>query len=825
MTTLLVQVRYGETVVAAHMCEQGVQFDIDEEKAARVAGFPLRCVYFEGDGVRLTRVKGGTAFVTPQRWLDITKEGLIPVYVDMCLDEGSGDHHHWLHEGESSCGTEEEQEEEDIPHVRFEDTAMQARFDFLTKRVYPATCLTQEDMKNFRRECKRSYCISVEGDLMFMGNMKRPQRMKKHECRAYTAQFSGMRKVIPTRAAMLAIVNEWHKHVHDGGQRVEEGLNALFFYHDIASVIKENRSSCARCSEFEKVPKTTQAIISSRKFEIVMIDIFFLPMPAGVDGDVCVLLMKDHFTKYHWAKSFKGKDMGPIAKYILEIFSDGEVPERIHCDNGSEFVNMCMKEVLRLLNIRSFSHGKPRHPQTQGLIERANRTVKQKIIKMCMDRGYTTAGQVFDWVTEILPAVIRAENDAPIHLYANMTAHIAFFGVPRFGGGIVRPDPLALARVHLKMHECQLARAYKRNQFPVFEDIQVGSIVNVLASKKDIKNGYAIANWSSRAIVHRVSALSADAFYVRWLSNGLHAKQTNAGRKVAAAPGTLSPAYLRGHLRLVAGEEPAVVYHTEYGGTALVTHTFADGTCNYVLLDGEWMGSEYSDDVATLSAMPSQTYASYALRGANAGDENEADDEKLAEEARAKRAAKRKRKAMEDIEEVPFDEEQVQDVKAWLDSDHPNKTSSIPRNVKKRGKKGRKTRRKAVETERRAKTKRRRQVRSRVDKEAAPRNKVKQAKRRRGSEAPVAEEQAADPSGVAEKTDEDGNDDECGYLTPGEIEQELQEQEVCKHTKRSILFNIFFMISKHTKSSILFNIFFMVRKHTKISILFNIFFM
>jgi hypothetical protein len=68
------------------------------------------------------------------------------------------------------------------------------------------------------------------------------------------------------------------------------------------------------------------------------------------------------------------------------------------------------------MNLQSYSHGKVRHPQTQGLIERANGTVKRKIVQKCQDAGYTQPGQQFDWVTRILPNIIREENDAPIKL-------------------------------------------------------------------------------------------------------------------------------------------------------------------------------------------------------------------------------------------------------------------------------------------------------------------------------------------------------------------------------------------------------------------------
>ena len=99
---------------------------------------------------------------------------------------------------------------------------------------------------------------------------------------------------------------------------------------------------------------------------------------------------------------------------MLETFLATQVPERFHCDNdnGKEFVNQCMDEAMRMLNART-SHGKPRvrHPQTQGLIERANGTLKTKILKKSIDGGYTTPGQVFDWAKYILKDMTDNEND------------------------------------------------------------------------------------------------------------------------------------------------------------------------------------------------------------------------------------------------------------------------------------------------------------------------------------------------------------------------------------------------------------------------------
>jgi hypothetical protein len=64
---------------------------------------------------------------------------------------------------------------------------------------------------------------------------------------------------------------------------------------------------------------------SPAEMQIVMIDLFKVPM-KGMKEELWVCVVKDHFTKFHWTKAFKGKDMGPIANFILEVFKETWYP-------------------------------------------------------------------------------------------------------------------------------------------------------------------------------------------------------------------------------------------------------------------------------------------------------------------------------------------------------------------------------------------------------------------------------------------------------------------------------------------------------------------
>ena len=166
------------------------------------------------------------------------------------------------------------------------------------------------------------------------------------------------------------------------------------------------------------------------------------------EGYVWILLVVDHFTKFQWAKAFKGKEAPPIAEYLYKIFTDGAIlPERWHADNGGEFKNHHIDAVRELLAAGSgtydgfvreeqepygrgektgsdntqfrmpYSHGLPRNPSCQGLVERANRSLKEGMHKRMMSDGYKPGEDlVYDWVPYMENA-IHLHNRKNVQMY------------------------------------------------------------------------------------------------------------------------------------------------------------------------------------------------------------------------------------------------------------------------------------------------------------------------------------------------------------------------------------------------------------------------
>ena len=91
-----------------------------------------------------------------------------------------------------------------------------------------------------------------------------------------------------------------------------------------------------------------------------------------------VLHVTDHHTKYSWLFALQNKTAEEVLAKLKELFWLFGFPKTLHTDNGKEFKNNLMQEFCQEHDIQKV-HGAPRKPQTQGLVERNNRTVKENL--------------------------------------------------------------------------------------------------------------------------------------------------------------------------------------------------------------------------------------------------------------------------------------------------------------------------------------------------------------------------------------------------------------------------------------------------------------
>ena len=79
-------------------------------------------------------------------------------------------------------------------------------------------------------------------------------------------------------------------------------------------------------------------------------------------------------------------DAKHVAEQLIMVFSRVGVPREILTDQGSNFTSQLLAELYRLLHIHAIRTS-PYHPQTDGMVERFNQTLKAVLRKTIDEEG------------------------------------------------------------------------------------------------------------------------------------------------------------------------------------------------------------------------------------------------------------------------------------------------------------------------------------------------------------------------------------------------------------------------------------------------------
>ena len=93
-----------------------------------------------------------------------------------------------------------------------------------------------------------------------------------------------------------------------------------------------------------------------------------------------IMVYQDHLTKFVVIRPLTSKRAAEIAYQLMDIFLLFGAPYILQSDNGSEFTAQIISDLKELWPELVIVHGKPRHPQSQGSVERANYDIKDMLV-------------------------------------------------------------------------------------------------------------------------------------------------------------------------------------------------------------------------------------------------------------------------------------------------------------------------------------------------------------------------------------------------------------------------------------------------------------
>ena len=212
-----------------------------------------------------------------------------------------------------------------------------------------------------------------------------------------------LRIVVPTdsRKELFDDAHSGTFGAHLRGAKIHSQLGQHYWWPSMRADINSWARACAICAS-RQIGKPLHPCLTplpvGGPFDRVGVDVVQLPISSK--GNKCAVVFVDYLTK--WPEVFPVKDQNSltIARLLVEhIVPRHGVPSQLLSDRGPAFVSKIMFEVYNLLGIKKISTT-AYHPQTDGLVERYNRTLIDMLSKKVQPTGK-------DWDTQ-LPYVLFA---------------------------------------------------------------------------------------------------------------------------------------------------------------------------------------------------------------------------------------------------------------------------------------------------------------------------------------------------------------------------------------------------------------------------------
>ena len=201
-----------------------------------------------------------------------------------------------------------------------------------------------------------------------------------------------------------------HSHLlgaHLGVEKTYDRILGRFYWPGVKRAVQDYCRSCAECQKTApKVHYRNPLIplpIINTPFQRIALDIVG-PLPKSSRGHRYILVIVDYATRYPEAIPLRVANAKAVAKELFLLFSRVGIAKEILTDQGSCFMSRLVKEMCKLLKVHQIRTS-VYHPQTDGLVERFNQTLK-KMLKKIID----VDGKNWD---QLIPFVLFSIREVP----------------------------------------------------------------------------------------------------------------------------------------------------------------------------------------------------------------------------------------------------------------------------------------------------------------------------------------------------------------------------------------------------------------------------
>ena len=175
---------------------------------------------------------------------------------------------------------------------------------------------------------------------------------------------------------------------HLGRNKTTDRVQRRYYWYGWRQDVRRLCRTCDVCAARKQPLKKPKSPMKQYNVGVTMeriaLDVMG-PLPETEDGNKYILVVGDYFTKWTEAYAIPNQEAVTVANVLIkEFICRYGVPLQIHSDQGRNFESMLFKEICRILNIEK-TRTTALHPQSDGMIERFNRTLESMLAMFVSD--------------------------------------------------------------------------------------------------------------------------------------------------------------------------------------------------------------------------------------------------------------------------------------------------------------------------------------------------------------------------------------------------------------------------------------------------------
>lgn len=196
-----------------------------------------------------------------------------------------------------------------------------------------------------------------------------------------------VKQLILPKSLRPEVMQQLHGNRTSGHMGIAKTLGRIkdrFYWVQCRRDVQEWCRHCDLCAQKRGPQKKIKAPLGKYNvgfpMERIAIDVLG-PLPTTDAGNKYIVIIADYFTKWVEAFATSNHEARTVAELLAkEIVCRFGVPQIIHSDQGRNFESQLFAEMCQLFGIKK-TRTTPYHPQSDGMVERFNRTLETQLSK------------------------------------------------------------------------------------------------------------------------------------------------------------------------------------------------------------------------------------------------------------------------------------------------------------------------------------------------------------------------------------------------------------------------------------------------------------